>query len=352
MSLRTGAVLLVVGVVGALGIAAPTAIALRDPYGGAGDDDLRAVELLRWSADAMRSTSYSGTRMLSAWGHDNATTVVVDVDHVAGQGTRLSMRGGGISEDTAMFLASGGGSEQVHNLGVRSFDLLTDAYAVTLGGSDSVAGRRSTVVQVSRGGTLAGRLWVDDRSGLLLRREVFDSHGRLVRESAFIDVDVATRGFMGHLPPTAPEPVGHGVGLGNRTALEGRGWDCPREAGAMRLVGIEVLNRTGAVHMTYSDGLTRMSVFEQRGRLDPDAVRGFDRVRMGADVLYVREGMPTYAMWESEGLVFTAVTDGPLESVTAVVASESAAGGDDGRGFWERVAGGMTRLGAWATPLL
>lgn len=353
MNLRASAVLLlVVGVVGVLGATSAGAAALRAPFIGDGGDDQRAVDLLRRSAAAMSSTSYSGTRVLSAWGRDSATTVLVDVEHVAGQGTRLSMRGGGIADDTATFLAAGEDG-QGHTLGVQMFDLLTESYAVSLGPADSVAGRSSRVVEVSRGDSLAARLWIDDRSGLLLRREVFDHAGRLVRESTFIDVDVedgAPR-FMAHLPPVPPESDDQGVDVDRRPALEAEGWDCPGQAGAMRLVGIEVMERTGAVHMTYSDGLTRMSVFEQRGSLDSESVRGFETLRLGDQVVHVREGMPTYAVWQEDGLVFTVVTDGPLDTVAGVVASEPVSRAPE-PDFWERVAGGMTRLGDWATPLV
>lgn len=352
MSLRTSALLLVVGVVGVLGATSAGAVPLRAPFIGYGGDDQRAVDLLRRSAAAMSSTSYSGTRVLSAWGRDSATTVLVDVEHVAGQGTRLSMRGGGIADDTATFLATGEDG-QGHTLGVQMFDLLTESYAVSLGPADSVAGRSSRVVEVSRGDSLVARLWIDDRSGLLLRREVFDHAGRLVRESTFIDVDVedgAPR-FMAHLPPVPPESDDQSVDVGRRPALEADGWDCPGQAGAMRLVGIETMERTGAVHMTYSDGLTRMSVFEQRGSLDPQSVRGFETLRLGDQVVHVREGMPTYAMWQEDNLVFTVVTDGPLDTVAGVVASEPVTRAPE-PDFWERVAGGMTRLGDWATPLV
>lgn len=353
MNLRTGALLLIVGVVGVLGVTSAGAAPLRAPFIGYGDDDQRAVDLLRRSAAAMSSTSYSGTRMLSAWGRDSATTVLVDVEHVAGQGTRLTMRGGGVADDTATFLAAGEDGGPGHALGLQTFDLLTESYAVSLGPADSVAGRESTVVEVSRGDTLAARLWIDDRSGLLLRREVFDHAGRLVRESTFIDVDVEAGAphFMSHLPPVPPGSDDQSVDVGRKPALEADGWDCPDQAGAMRLVGIESMERTGAVHMTYSDGLTRMSVFEQRGSLDPDSVRGFERLRMGDQLVHVHEGMPTYAMWQEDGLVFTVVTDGTLDTVAGVVASEPVIRAPE-PAFWERVAGGMTRLGDWATPLV
>jgi negative regulator of sigma E activity len=347
VTLRARTVLL--GVVGMLTLATPAAYASPTPYGGAGDDDHRAVGLLHHAAVAMRATSYSGTRVLSVWGRDRATTVLVDVEHVAGQGTRLAVHGGGISQDTATFLGNDTGGVQA--VSVASLRLLTDAYAVTLGGRDSVAGRPARVVEVSRGDTLAARLWVDERSGLLLRQEVFDRSGRLVRESVFIDVETDATGFMAHLPPTSPQPAAHTVGVRDRHSLETVGWDCPGRAGTMALVGIEVLDGTDALHMTYSDGLSRMSVFEQRGSLDPHAVRGFDRVLLGKQVVHVREGMPTYVMWQHDGLVFTAVTDGPLDTVAAVVAAESPRPPGE-PGFWTRVVAGMARIGSWASPLV
>jgi sigma-E factor negative regulatory protein RseB len=352
---------LVVGMVAVLFLVTPAANAYRYAYGGAGDDDHRAVDLLRRAAVAMRATSYSGTRVISAWGHEGATTVLVDVEHVSGQGMRLSLRGG-VAEETPSFLAGGlDTSAGLGHLTVDSLELLTDAYAVTLGRHDSVAGRPSTVVEVSRAGDVVARLWVDDASGMLLRREVFDLSGDLVRESTFIDIDVATSGFMAHLPPTAPAPVAsdplaHEIGLFQMRALETAGWDCPRQAGPMQLVDVETLSDglagggAGALHLTYSDGLTRMSVFEQRGSLDADSVRGFARLRAGGQVVHVREGMTTYAMWEDDGLVFTAVTDAPLDTLARVVASRPPRISIE-PGFWGRVVTGLTRLGGWATPL-
>lgn len=351
MSPRLGVVVLLVGMVGALTVVGSTAGAARDAFGGGGDDDQRAVELLHRSAVAMRTTAYSGTRMLSAWGTDGATTVLVDVEHVPGQGTRISMAGGGMPDDAATFLASGsGGGAEAAELALQGFDLLTDAYAVTLGPSDSVVGRPSTIVEVSRGGALVARLWIDDRSGLLLRREIFDAAGRLARESAFIDIHVSGSGFMQHLPPTAPEPATHGVDLGEREGLLEAGWDCPDEAGAMRLLRIETMGRPGALHLTYSDGLSRMSVFEQRGSLADRSLRGFETMLLGGRLVHAREGMPTYVVWEDDGLVFTAVTDGPLDSVGAVV--RNAPAWETERGFWARVGSGMARLGGWVTPLV
>ncbi|MGH3367397.1 MAG: sigma-E factor regulatory protein RseB domain-containing protein [Nocardioidaceae bacterium] len=354
---RTGALLLVLGAVGILGMSPPTAAAAPERMGGSGDDEWRAVHLLRDSAQAMRSTSYSGTRMISAWGEQGSATLIVDIEHVAGDRTRLTVRGDGRmmaapgtnSGATELFPAGTGGTAQSDGLSASSIELLTESYAVTVAARDSVAGRPSTVVEISRGGVLAARLWVDDASGLLLRREVFDAAGHLVRASAFIDVEVDVSPLRARMAP--PEPVTEGLGVRGQSLVEAAGWDCPMRPGALRLVDIERLDDADAMHMTYSDGLSRVSVFEQRGSLDPRSVRGYQTTRVGTQVVHVHEGMPTYAVWERDGIVFTAVTDGPMDSVAAVVL-DGARNPRPDLEFWDRVASGMTRLGAWSTPLL
>lgn len=350
---RVAVVIGLAGLLVAITVTAAPADAVRDRYGGAGDDDPRAVRLLERSAAAMRTTAYSGTRMVSAWGSTSATTALIGVRHVPGQGTRLFLRGGDIPGDAATtFLdTEGRGPGRSDPLDLAYFDLLTESYALALGRRDSVAGRSARVVRVERAGDVAARLWVDDRSAVLLRREVFDRGGRLVRESTFIDIDVRDGGFLSHLPPTTPAPAGHPIGPESRYALQSAGWTCASYSGAMQLVDIETLDGTDALHLTYSDGLSRMSVFEQRGSLDAGALSGFRQLRLAGEEVHVREGLPTYVLWEDDGLVFTAVTDGPLDTVVGVVAADSSGSSPD-RGFWDRVSAGLTRLAGWASPLV
>jgi hypothetical protein len=61
------------------------------------------------------------------------------------------------------------------------------------------------------------------------------------------------------------------------------------------------------VHLVYSDGLTTLSVFEQRGRLTavPEGSDWDAALRA-----HVRRGASGVATWQSGELVFTVVTDG------------------------------------------
>ncbi|MPZ59960.1 MAG: hypothetical protein GEU93_01435 [Propionibacteriales bacterium] len=339
------------GVVGVLGVSSATALAGLPGDSAAGDDP-RAVALLRDAAQAMRGTSYSGTRTVSSWGRTGATTVVVEVEHAPGQGTVLDVRGGGVSRGTAMFLAaSRKHAGQADSLTADSLRLLTQTYDVRLGPSDSVAGRSSRIVEVRDAGRLVAQLWIDDRSALLLRREVFDPDGRLAGQSVFIDLSVGAREFIRHLPPVKPQSAAHGVDLTKRRQLERVGWDCPVHLGSLSLIGIRTLESSGALHLAYSDGLTRVSVFEQPGRLDPKAVRGYDRVSLGGGVAYVRERLPSYVVWERDGMVMTAVTDGTVDQIAPLVGAGPGSAGKD-RGFWTRLGVGMARIGSWASPLV
>lgn len=347
------AALLLIGVVGLLLIAPSSASG--HVHGGSDWDDAddpRAVGLLRQAASALEQVSYSGTRIVSSWGAGTSTTVLVDVEHVTGQGTLVRMRGGGVAEDTAAFLAAGeGDSPQRPSFGTDSLRLLTTSYDVRLGAPSRVAGRSAHVVEIGRGATLVARIWVDERSGLPLRREMFDSAGRLAIESAFIDLSVEEGAFIAHLPPGTPETDVEQMDLAALPYLKAQGWACPQRVGSLRLVGVERMPASSALHVSYSDGLSRVSVFEQRGDLSEQSLAGFSAASIGGTTVHVRVGMPSYAVWEDSGTVYTVVSDAPVAAIADVVASYPHTEGTDS-GFWSRVGGGMARLSAWATPLV
>ena len=347
------ATVLLIGAVGLL-LLAPSS-ASGQPAGAddwEGGDDARAVALLGRAAAALDRVSYTGTRIVSSWGRGASTTVLVDVKHVASQGTLVRMRGGAdeFAEDTAAFLAGGAGERtQRRDPGVDSLQLLTASYDVRMGSPGRAAGRPAHVVELRRGARLVARVWVDEHAGLPLRREMFDSAGRLAIETAFIDLTVEDGAFIAHLPPSAPPAGAERVDLVGLSSLQDHGWAFPQQVAGLHLVGVERMESTAAVHLSYSDGLVRVSVFEQQGGLDERALDGFTPARIAGTTVQVRVGMPSYAMWEDSGTVYTVVSDAPVATVADVVASYPHA---DEPGFWERVGGGMGRLSAWVSPLV
>lgn len=324
------------------------------PHGSvSSNDDDRAVAQLRRAAVALEQVTYSGSRIVSVWGSETSTTALMDVEHVPGQGTLVRLRGGGIAEDTAAFLGS---AEEGHGhqrgLDLDSVQLLTESYDVWTGGTGRVAGRSAAVVEIGRDGSRVARMWIDDATGLPLRREIFDAEGHLANESAFLELEVHREGFIAHLPPSPPEESSDLFGLPAAPDEEATRWSCPQQVGSLRLVGVERMDSTAALHMSYSDGLSRVSVFEQAGSLDEQDLAGFRPQQIDGATVYLREGLPSYAVWEDSGTVYTAVSDAPVDTVTEVVRAYPHTASSSDSGFWGRVAAGFGRLGAWVTPLV
>lgn len=345
--------------IGAVGIVLLAPSALAAPAAGAPvsvKDDERAVALLHRASVALDQVSYRGSRILSAWGAAGSTTALMDVEHAPGQGTLVRLRGGSEADDTAAFLAATEGDNGHRpGLGVDSLRLLTESYDVWTGRSGRVAGRSAEVVEIGHHPhTVVARIWVDERSGLPLRKEMFDAQGRLARESAFIDLEIEPDGFIAHLPPTPPDAASERLALAPAPGVASTEWSCPQQVGSLRLVGVErtrtAPGSSAARHMSYSDGLSRVSVFEQRGSLEEQELSGFTPRRVGGVTVQVREGMPSSVVWEDDGTVYTAVSDAPMDTIERVVRAYPHASGE--RGFWGRVASGFGRLSAWVAPLV
>jgi short-subunit dehydrogenase len=63
------------------------------------------------------------------------------------------------------------------------------------------------------------------------------------------------------------------------------------------------------VHLSYSDGIASVSVFEQRGRLDEDGLAGHRRQAADGHAVWVRGEVPRRVVWSSGGTVYTVVAD-------------------------------------------
>lgn len=350
------AALLLIGAVGLLLLAPPAAGGQATSAPLASSDDERAVALLRRAGVAQDHISYRGSRILSAWGSSGSTTALMDVEHVPGQGTLVRMQGGAAADETAAFLAAGESDRgRQPGLGVDSLRLLTESYDVWIGRSGRVAGRSAEVVEIGHHPqSLVARIWVDERTGLPLRKEMFDAQGRLATESAFIDLQVERDGFIAHLPPIPPHERRERYALAPEPGVSAGGWSCPQQVGSLRLVSVERTETSSgsstARHMSYSDGLSRVSVFEQRGSLAGQELSGFTQRRVGDATVHVSEGMPSAVVWEDDGTVYTAVSDAPMDTIERVVEAYPHAPSE--RGFWGRVASGFGRMGAWVTPLV
>ena len=348
---------------GALLVAAPATA--RPASVDAGADDV-TWWLARASA-AQSGLAWSGTRLVSAWSSDDAAGLVVssldDVLHEPGTGLTVrghdagsgTVAGGGHDRDVTMPDRPDGTPYLEAAAAPAPLSLLRSHYDVSLDRPGQVAGRPTRSLLLRRGGVTAARLWLDDATGLLLRREVYDAAGGTAAAMAFLDVTVGPEqdAVAGTVAPTARP--------GGVEAIRRSGWVCPDAIGAggsgLVLYDARTLSAatsgTPIMHLTYSDGLSSLSVFEQRGTLDPAAVQGYAVMGTGSRRMHLRRGLPTQAVWQSGPTVVTVVSDAPAEQLADVVAAmPSTVPHTTARAGWmAAAAGAVLRAARWVTPL-
>jgi len=124
------------------------------------------------------------------------------------------------------------------------------------------------------------------------------------------------------------------------------GWACHDVlAGDLRRVSGAYTDDDEVISLAYSDGVSRLNLFEQTGALDAARLDGFRSVQMAGARVWVREGAPTVVTWDDDGTVFTIVTDVDPARIEQVVADLPSSSHE--RGMGERVGDGLSRMSAW-----
>ena len=335
--MRSARLLLLLGV-GALLLGAPCGGAVGAPRQVSVSAEAEALALLVAAAHAVQERGWSGTQYVSSWDGGAVSSAVLDVHHPAGRATEA--RATPTTADApgrAAVLPTGAADEQL-------LALLGGHYDLAVSGSSTCAGRPVHVVEARRGdGQVAGRFWLDRASGLALRREVYDGAGRLLRSSAYVDLDVTPRTVR--VARTAPAArlaaVEHAAPPFDGAPLELPG-------GFTRFD--ERAPRDGLVtQLAYSDGLSTVSVFRQPGSLGTEHRDGYLPQRVGEGTVWVHAGAPEQVVWSGGGAVYTAVSDaGPEATLLAIGALPLDADPDDGVGA--RLGRGLARVGSWVDP--
>lgn len=320
-----------------------------------------ALALLAKAHQQAGGVPYQGVRFLSAWTAAGATTLMVHVEHRPGRGTLVRVLGTNAKRPSMMY-------GQHARSGARgltdvTLDLLAQHYAVTIAGKGSVAGRSAYVVEARRGdGSLAARFWLDHQTTLMLRREVRGPQGHIVRTSAFIELNVGASARLAgdsrwerrgpERPPFMPHPWQQRLQQVELATLRSQGWTIPGSLpGGLALVDARrgVIGGREVLHLSYSDGLSMVSLFVQRGRL---ATRKLDNWRKsvleGCCVVYRQHTIPRRVVWAGSEQTYTVVADAPPHVVKEVVAALPHA--DRSRGFLGRMSRGFTQLGTWLNP--
>lgn len=328
---------------------APVARASNVPAPGWGET--AALVLLDRASNAARATRYQGTQFVSSWGPSGTTTFIAELEHVPGQGTAVRVEGTPHAPGGAMFAADSDHGGGLAGPTGGTLSLLAGTYDVSLAGYDEVAGRRTHVVVALRDDrSVAARFWLDERTGLMLRRQVFDSSGRTVRASAYVQIHMGDGPVPLASAPRLPQPWSRQLDEAGLEHLRAHGWHCPYDM-PDRLTLYDVRSQRDehglVLHLSYSDGLSTVSVFQQRGRLE-DGPRGYRTVHVAGAAVLLREGVPRRVVWSADGTVYTVLADAPWEMVKDVVASLPHE--QQGSGSVDRVRRGLGRVVSWLNP--
>ncbi len=280
----------------------------------AGADEATAVALLERAREAAAVESLSGMVVVEWHDGRRSRTAQVPVqaaagvfrfgDEVAGSGARRLVKGpdGWLTLWQRDVVALGPSPAVKYDLSVAS--------------GPAVAGRPTDVVEVraAAGASPVERLYLDRDSGLLLRRELLDARGQPYRSLRFVSLTSAEgRPVSAPARSAAEEPAEAGH-------LDAP-YRSPRNLGAgYRLVGAYEKSHH-VIHLFYSDGLHGLSVFEQRGHLSSSAMpSGGRRVELdGRTVQTWSTPAGETVVWESDGVVYTVVSDASRTDVASAV---------------------------------
>jgi hypothetical protein len=295
-------------------------IVLAGPRGAQADDGDTARDLLDHSREAAADTEFTGTVVIE-WvdgGRHHERKVSVEMadgvlhlgkDRLLGSGSRRLLRANGGWE--LLWTGRPTGSEPDP----------TGKYRFVVADGSMVAQRPTTVVTIRREGQdgVRERLFFDDATGMMMRRDQLDAHGKLVRRYAFVRIsEPKPRGTKTEALPKVSGPSVQAAPL--TAAKVPDDLDAPKRIGKGFVLSGVYAEPDGMVQLYYSDGLLAMSVFERAGELDWDALpAGGSRVQLGdVRARVYRTAAGTAVVWDKDGITYTTVTDAPLDEVAAV----------------------------------
>ncbi|MCU1602586.1 MAG: putative sigma regulatory protein MucB/RseB [Frankiales bacterium] len=299
------------------------------------------LALLERAAQVARDTSWSGTQSILSTRGDLPRYELLRVVHTPGTGAVVE----GLADNSR--------SVAPDLLNEDLFELLTRHYDLTVVGLAVMGGRSTLLVEARRPGQIgasrvAGRFWIDRSTHMVWRRDVMDDAGIMTLSTAFSDLRLTKRGPR----PVAPSPDASSSRHLDDTDLQDLiddGWPLVDHlpGGLERFDALR--HADGVVQLSYSDGLSTLSLFVQQGAL-PDKTGGSLR-EVGGSLVHVTSTAPEQLAWSGGGRTWTLVSDAPdstIEQAVLVLPHADPPVVEEGMG--EKVWRGMSRVGSWLNP--
>jgi sigma-E factor negative regulatory protein RseB len=316
------------------------------------------MRLLSKSATAGLTVSYQGVELIAQSSVNGAVTMISDVWHQGGGLTVTQTSDAGMltsSQPYVSYDVDNHSPEGVFGVTNTLVALLGRHYVAVYQGAGIALGRSAQVVELERAdGSLAARFWLDRQTLVPLRRDVYDTSAQLVSEDAFVQVQfgaltVPPAGAGAAASASAPARSAWSkvtVPASLLAEVNGQGWRLPAALPGGLSLYAAARGKTSAgevADLGYSDGLSVVSLFVQRGTLVPK-MSGWQAVNVSGHLVYVAGHSIT---WAGRGLVYTMIADAPPQTVRAVV---SALPGNTAPGFLVRIGRGLHRLASLVNP--
>jgi hypothetical protein len=317
-----------------------------------------ATALLARAAKATRSQAWTGTQLVSVFG-PRSTTAMVDVTHVPGIGSWLSVRPTVGAADPEGRIFEPEATDGPSGKPTDWFSLATAHYSVVSEGQRTIGELSTSSLLLSRAdGTPAARFFIDVGSGLIVGREIYDCAGDLMRASTFSALETVDPGQLQDLTrqvrTAAEATLEHALGAATLDAWRQAGWTVPETVHSdfglidARATGTGPLDDDARLHLTYSDGLSSLSLFAEHGRLDPERLDGWTAVTRASRPVLERAGVHEQLTWSDGTLVWSIVADAPGQVVDSTIASLPHHHSHND--YSDRFSGGLSRIGTWLNP--
>jgi sigma-E factor negative regulatory protein RseB len=316
------------------------------------------LRLLSAAASAALTVPYGGEQLVAWWGPRGSSMSLIQVWHPRNSSVRANATTMGSTAGLAAGLdgprvpgpatatsATAPDPDGVLSISQQMVDLIRAHYSVAATGRGEVVGRPARIVQLTRpDGSLAARFWLDQGTKLLLRRETFDTSSAMISEDTFLDLRLGNTALAG-MPAQSVDQWPAKLTTAQVDGLRAQGWPAPGGLpGGLSL--LDAHRTSQVVDLDYSDGLSVVSVFVQRGEL-PVVLPGWREISVSGHEVYSSDPDQRSLSWSAHGFVYTVIAAAPPAVVSAVVAAMPH---DPPRGFWGRIAHGLRRLASWANP--